>query len=104
MKLRKKIRDWLFSDAGILAECHVCGRAASTQVNYGGAAIQMCSEHVSQWSAYAMDLPNHTGYIVSSLRASSMKAGLTPFDESNVNEYLQRERQGREDIERWLDG
>ena len=104
MNLRRKIRDWLFSDIGFVAVCRICGKMAHAPMTYGSVTVQLCVEHLEQWGAYALQLPGHRAYIVASMRVSSMKGGLLPFDEAHVNEYLTLEKQGQADLMNWLEG
>ena len=103
MNLRKRIRDWLFSDLGRVAVCVVCGKSAHQPARYGGTTMELCVEHLNQWSEYAMALPNHQRYIISSTRAAAMGRGMLPFDEPQMKEWLNLEAEAGAEVARWLE-
>ena len=102
MNLRKKIRDWLFADVGLVAVCAVCGRSAHHPARYGGVTMDLCVEHLNQWNAYALALPSHNRYIISSARAGAITHGLLPFDELQLQEWLSLEAEAATEVARWL--
>ena len=64
--------------------------------------MDLCVEHLNQWNAYALALPNHNRYIISSARAGAINHGLLPFDELQLQEWLGLEAEARVEVERWL--